>query len=82
MSCDTNPEKLGLDYKRIFQILRHGHIPNLTRNVKKSMSRDIITEEFRGDGRLVMNNSQGSKTIAQCASSRWLVFSHTLCGPI
>jgi hypothetical protein len=43
---DTNPEKLGLDFKRISQFLRHRQVPALTRNVKKNVSFDIKTEKF------------------------------------
>lgn len=47
MSGDTNPEKSALDFKRIFQVLRHDRVRNLTQNVKKSVICDIKTEKIR-----------------------------------
>lgn len=47
LSGDTNPEKSALDFKRIFQVLRHDRVRNLTQNVKKSVICDIKTEKIR-----------------------------------
>lgn len=59
MSCDTIHEKMDFDFKRNFHVLCHAQVHHVTRNVKKTVNHDIITENFRALSR-VMNNSHTS----------------------